>query len=156
MPLTQSLSTTLSLPTLITRFQSPPLQITHSTDYLSLSAYINLLDIALADGLYPGLDPSLDLVTETKFNEDVDSIVRCLERLESGLGQANAAQETRLHAKNVLTLVAKRIAGTVRTKEKEKEDIWGEKTKDKDLRPDNADMMLRFVRKMEMEKGQVA
>lgn len=150
--LTQPLSKSLNLASITTYLSTPRFRINSQTDYREFSALICILAIAVADGRYPGLNLE-NAETADAFNENIDRLINQLENVASGIRDASAAHISRTDAKSTIKLVLLKL-GAARTKRKPRVTIWGEETTRGDLQLGNAEMMERFVMKLNKETGE--
>ncbi|TAQ88932.1 hypothetical protein B7494_g2733 [Chlorociboria aeruginascens] len=110
----------------IERLSEPIYAATPQTDYRELSAQILLLNIAVDDAQSIEIDLT-DAEEEMQFNNDIERLAASVRSIQ--IPNAGAAYISRVEAKEILELVAHRIADTLRTKPKPRTSIFDEPTK---------------------------
>ena len=110
--------------------QTPQYNITHTTDFTSLAALIDILSIAVDSG-DPPPHSSHDTKKEAEaeislFNKDVDALTTKINSMFSDIVDTGASHMKRTEAKEVLEGFQRRLEYVVRTKPKPKRMIFGD------------------------------
>ena len=105
------------------RLEGSDLTIHPSTDFLHLSTFITLLDVAIGDGNQPQIPgPFRDPIKE--FNKEVDKLSTVLKGMAADINDTGSANLLRAETKDLLEVFLSRLAYTIRTKAKPRKDIF--------------------------------
>lgn len=134
----------ITIPGIINRLAEDDFAVGPNTDFAELQAGIILINIAVDDGSFVKTD---DPEVEKQFNADIDELVGRLRQIWKMINDTGM-KLTRTEAKSVIDWVQQRLAHTVRTRKKARENHYeflGEK-KDTSL-PKQQNYMKNFLRK---------
>lgn len=138
--------TNMSLDAIIDRLADPIFDTRPSTKYRELAALLNLLDIAVDDGKSLSLDLTVKKVEE-KYNRDIEELSATINSIMSGISTAGASNISRMEAKSSADSVSKRIAVTLRTKRKPKEQ-WFERKREEGFEREKKSMASFLAKKV--------
>ncbi|EKD14596.1 uncharacterized protein L3040_000120 [Drepanopeziza brunnea f. sp. 'multigermtubi'] len=143
--------TLMSLDSVIDRLADPVFDTKPSTKYRDLAALLNLLDIAVDDGKSLSVDLTNKKVEE-KYNKDVEELSATINSIMSGINTGGASNISRMEAKSLADNVSKRIAVTLRTKRKPKEN-WFDGKKEEDFEREKKGMAGFLAKNKVVLKG---
>ncbi|EPE08134.1 hypothetical protein F503_00917 [Ophiostoma piceae UAMH 11346] len=107
--------------------------ITQDTNYIDLSALVNILDAYVDDGgrdavLYPAAPLSKENTAARDFDADIDELARRLKVISRGIEAAGGGHISRLESKTALERVHIRLTHTARSRRPGKRNIFGKGT----------------------------
>ncbi|KAF7541768.1 hypothetical protein G7Z17_g11868 [Cylindrodendrum hubeiense] len=140
----------VTIPGIIHRLAENDFAVNPQTDFAELQAGIILVNIAVDDGSFVKTD---DSEVEKQFNADIDELAGRLRQIWKMINDTGM-KLARTEAKSVIDWVQQRLAHTVRTRRKAREnyyDFLGEK-KDPSL-PKQQNYMKNFLRKAPESKS---
>ena len=107
--------------------------ITQDTNYIDLSALVNILDAYIDDGgrdaiLYPAASLSKENTAARDFDADIDELARRLKVISRGIEATGGGHISRLESKTALERVHIRLTHTARSRPPGKRNIFGKGT----------------------------
>ncbi|KAH8601262.1 hypothetical protein B0O99DRAFT_252715 [Bisporella sp. PMI_857] len=114
---------TMDLTKFIARLDDEDFDTDSETDYRELGALISLLDVAVDDGRNVNIDLKNEQ-TEKEFDNAVEGFSAAIDDIIECIGNPGAGFISKIEAKEVLSLVSRRIGDTVRSRPKPKETVF--------------------------------
>ena len=139
----------LSLPLkIVTHLRSSPLyELSPTTNYADLGAFVSILDIAINSGFMLLAFPSKE--REAEFNQGIDALSQQITTFHNSIFDTGASHMKRTEAKNALERLKYRLEFSVRTRPKPKKNVFGDSVGRSGLdgSTQDTDLMTKFLGK---------